>query len=87
MLRIPLRPDALKPGLVGGPADEAGADPVTAGRSALIALCQVARVPTVAAICEVMGPGGHTLAGAEVERFAPNWRIPLITIEELTAHC
>ena len=53
---------------------------------ASLALCQAAGVPTVAAICEVMGPDGHMLAGAAVERFALKWRIPMIAIDELADH-
>jgi len=54
---------------------------------ASLALCQAAGLPTVAAICEVMGPDGHMLTGPVVERFALNWGIPMIAIDELAAHC
>ena len=53
---------------------------------ASLALCQAAGLPTVAAICEVMGPDGHMLTGAAVERFALNWAIPMIAMDELAAH-
>jgi 3,4-dihydroxy 2-butanone 4-phosphate synthase len=53
---------------------------------ASLALCAAAGLPTVAAICEVMGPDGHMLAGSAVERFALRWGIPMIAIEQLAAH-
>lgn len=51
-----------------------------------LALCDAAGLPTVAAICEVMGPDGHMLSGAAVERFALTWSLPLISIDDLAAH-
>jgi 3,4-dihydroxy-2-butanone 4-phosphate synthase len=54
---------------------------------ASLALCQVAGLPTVAVICEVMGPDGDMLNGSAVERFALNWDIPMIAIDELAACC
>ena len=54
---------------------------------ASLALCQAAGLPTVAAICEIMGPDGHMLTGPAVERFALNWGLPMIAIDELAAHC
>jgi 3,4-dihydroxy 2-butanone 4-phosphate synthase/3,4-dihydroxy 2-butanone 4-phosphate synthase/GTP cyclohydrolase II len=54
---------------------------------ASLALCQAAGLPTVAAICEVMGPDGHMLTGSAVERFALNWGLPMIAIDELAARC
>jgi 3,4-dihydroxy-2-butanone 4-phosphate synthase len=45
-----------------------------------------AGLPAVAAICEVMGPGGHMLTGSAVERFALAWSLPLISIRPLAAH-
>ena len=45
-----------------------------------------AGLPAVAAICEVMGPDGHMLTGAAVERFALAWSLPLISISQLAAH-
>ena len=54
---------------------------------ASLALCQAAGLPTVAAICEVMGPDGHMLNGSAVERFALNWGIPMVAIDELAACC
>ena len=54
---------------------------------ASLALCQAADLPTVAAICEVMGPDGHMLTGSAVERFALNWGLPMIAIDELAARC
>jgi 3,4-dihydroxy 2-butanone 4-phosphate synthase/3,4-dihydroxy 2-butanone 4-phosphate synthase/GTP cyclohydrolase II len=54
---------------------------------ASLALCQAAGLPTVAAICEVMGPDGHMLTGPAVERFALNCGLPMIAIDELAACC
>jgi 3,4-dihydroxy 2-butanone 4-phosphate synthase/3,4-dihydroxy 2-butanone 4-phosphate synthase/GTP cyclohydrolase II len=54
---------------------------------ASLALCQAAGLPTVAAICEVMGPDGHMLTGSAVERFAMKWGLPVIAIDELAAYC
>jgi 3,4-dihydroxy-2-butanone 4-phosphate synthase len=50
-------------------------------------LCQAAGLPTVAAICEVMGTDGHMLTGPAVERFALNHGLPMIAIDELAACC
>ncbi|MDQ6730585.1 MAG: 3,4-dihydroxy-2-butanone-4-phosphate synthase [Actinomycetota bacterium] len=52
---------------------------------ASLALCQAADLPTVAVICEVMGPDGLMLNGAEVERFALRWSLPQISVDELAA--
>jgi len=54
---------------------------------ASLALCEAADLPTVAAICEVMGPDGHMLTGSAVERFALNRGLPMIAIDELAACC
>jgi 3,4-dihydroxy 2-butanone 4-phosphate synthase len=79
--------DFLRPGHVfplsgrpGGLAERRG------HTEAALALCEAAGVPTVAAICEVMGPDGHMLTGSAVERFALRWRQPMLSIDELTAH-
>jgi 3,4-dihydroxy 2-butanone 4-phosphate synthase/3,4-dihydroxy 2-butanone 4-phosphate synthase/GTP cyclohydrolase II len=64
----------------GGLAERAG------HTEASLALCAAAGLPTVAAICEVMGPDGHMLTGAAVERFALAWSLPLISISQLAAH-
>ena len=53
---------------------------------ASLALCAAAGLPTVAAICEVMGPDGHMLTASAVERFALMWSLPLISIGELAAY-
>jgi 3,4-dihydroxy 2-butanone 4-phosphate synthase len=79
--------DFLRPGhvfpLAGRPAGLAE----RAGHTeASLALCVAAGLPTVAAICEVMGPDGHMLTGPAVERFALAWSLPLISISELAAH-
>ena len=52
---------------------------------ASLALCEAAGLPTVAVICEVMGPDGRMLMGAAAERFALRWSLPLISITELRA--
>jgi 3,4-dihydroxy 2-butanone 4-phosphate synthase len=79
--------DFLRPGHVfplggrpGGLAERAG------HTEASLALCAAAGLPTVAAICEVMGPDGHMLTGPAVERFALAWSLPLISIGQLAAH-
>lgn len=33
-----------------------------------------------------MGPNGHMLSGATVERFALAWSLPLISVDELALH-
>src|SRR5262245_34653123 len=43
--------------------------------------------PRPRAICEVMDPDGHMLAGSAVERFALKMGIPMIAVDELAAHC
>jgi len=79
--------DFLRPGhvfpLAGRPAGLAERRGHT---EASLALCTAAGQPTVAAICEVMGPDGHMLSGSAVERFALTWSLPLISINELAAH-
>jgi hypothetical protein len=34
-----------------------------------------------------MGPDGHMLNGSAVERYALNWDIPMIAIDNLAAYC
>jgi len=79
--------DFLRPGHVFPLAGRAGGLAERAGHTeASLALCAAAGLPTVAAICEVMGPDGHMLTGSAVERFALTWSLPLISIGELAAH-
>src|ERR1700728_5081585 len=79
--------DFLQPGHVFPLAERAGGLAERAGHTeASLALCAAAGLPTVAAICEVMGPDGHMLTGPAVERFALAWSLPLISIGELAAH-
>jgi 3,4-dihydroxy 2-butanone 4-phosphate synthase len=79
--------DFLRPGHVFPLAGRAGGLAERAGHTeASLALCAAAGLPTVAAICEVMGPDGHMLTGPAVERFALEWSLPLISIGELAAH-
>jgi 3,4-dihydroxy 2-butanone 4-phosphate synthase len=80
--------DFLRPGHVFPLAGRPGGLAARRGHTeASLALCQVAGLPTVAVICEVMGPDGHMLNGSAVERFALNWDIPMIAIDELAACC
>ncbi len=79
--------DFLQPGHVFPLAGRPGGLIERRGHTeASLALCEAAGLPTVAAICEVMGPDGHMLAGSAVERFAVRWKIPMIAIDELAAH-
>jgi 3,4-dihydroxy 2-butanone 4-phosphate synthase len=79
--------DFLQPGHVFPLAGRPGGLTERQGHTeASIALCEAAGLPTVAAICEVMGPDGHMLAGAAVERFALRWGLPMLAIDELDAH-
>lgn len=79
--------DFLRPGHVFPLAGRAGGLAERAGHTeASLALCAAAGLPTVAAICEVMGPDGHMLTASAVERFALMWSLPLISIGELAAH-
>jgi 3,4-dihydroxy 2-butanone 4-phosphate synthase len=79
--------DFLRPGHVFPLAGRPGGLAERAGHTeASLALCAAAGLPTVAAICEVMGPDGHMLTGSAVERFALAWSLPLISIDQLAAH-
>lgn len=79
--------DFLQPGHVFPLAGRPGGLAERQGHTeASLALCQAAGLPTVAAICEVMAPDGHMLTGADVERFALRWGIPMIAIDELATH-
>jgi 3,4-dihydroxy 2-butanone 4-phosphate synthase len=79
--------DFLRPGHVFPLAGRPGGLAERAGHTeASLALCAAAGLPAVAAICEVMGPDGHMLTGAAVERFALAWSLPLISIGQLAAH-
>ncbi len=80
--------DFLQPRHVFPLAARAGGLAARRGHTeASLALCQAAGLPTVAAICEVIGPDGRMLAGAAVERFALSWGLPMIAIDELAACC
>lgn len=79
--------DFLRPGHVFPLAGRSGGLAERAGHTeASLALCAAAGLPAVAAICEVMGPDGHMLTGAAVERFALAWSLPLVSISQLAAH-
>ena len=78
--------DFLRPGHVFPLAGRPGGLAERTGHTeASLALCAAAGLPTVAAICEVMGPDGHMLNGSGVERFALAWSLPLISIRQLAA--
>lgn len=80
--------DFMRPGHVFPLAGRPGGLSARRGHTeASLALCQAAGLPTVAAICEVMGPDGRMLTGPAVERFALNWGLPMIAIDELAAYC
>lgn len=80
--------DFLRPGHVFPLAARPGGLATRRGHTeASLALCEAAGLPTVAAICEVMGPDGHMLTGSAVERFALNRGLPMIAIDELAACC
>jgi len=79
--------DFLQPGHVFPLAGRLGGLAERRGHTeASLALCHAAGLPTVAVICEVMGPDGLMLHGAAVERFALRWSLPLIAIDEMAAH-
>jgi 3,4-dihydroxy 2-butanone 4-phosphate synthase/3,4-dihydroxy 2-butanone 4-phosphate synthase/GTP cyclohydrolase II len=79
--------DFLRPGHVFPLAGRPGGLGVRQGHTeASLALCEAAGLPTVAVICEVMGPDGHMLTGPAVERFSLAWSLPLISIGELALH-
>ena len=79
--------DFLRPGHVFPLAGRQGGLSERRGHTeASLALFEAAGLPTVAAICEVMGPDGHMLSGPAVERFALRWGIPMIAVDELAAH-
>jgi 3,4-dihydroxy 2-butanone 4-phosphate synthase len=79
--------DFLRPGHVFPLAGRAGGLAVRRGHTeASLALCEAAGLPTVAVICEVMGPDGHMLTGSAVEPFALAWSLPLISVDELALY-
>lgn len=79
--------DFMRPGHVFPLAGRPGGLAQRRGHTeASLALCEAAGLPTVAVICEVMGPDGHMLTGPAVERFALACSLPLISIDELAAH-
>ncbi len=78
--------DFLRPGHVFPLAGRPGGLSERRGHTeASLALCETAGLPTVAVICEVMGPDGTMLNGSGVERFALRWGVPLMSIDELAA--
>lgn len=78
--------DFLRPGHVFPLAGRPGGMAERRGHTeSSLALCQAAGLPTVAVICEVMGPDGRMLTGSAVERFALHWSMPMVAIDELAA--
>jgi 3,4-dihydroxy 2-butanone 4-phosphate synthase len=78
--------DFLRPGHVfplwardGGLAERGG------HTEAGVALCLAAGMAPVAAVCEVMAPGGRMAGEAELERFALRWGLPMVGVEDLAA--
>jgi 3,4-dihydroxy 2-butanone 4-phosphate synthase len=61
----------------GGLAERAG------HTEASLALCEAAGLPSVAAICELMGPDGSMAGADEAERFALRWSLPLVDMSDL----
>jgi riboflavin synthase alpha subunit len=79
--------DFLRPGHVFPLAGHPGGLAERQGHTeASLAMCEAAGLPTVAAICEVMGPDGHMLTDGAVERFALRWGLPMVAVDELTTH-
>jgi 3,4-dihydroxy 2-butanone 4-phosphate synthase len=79
--------DFLQPGHVFPLAGRPGGLGARRGHTeASLALCEAAGVPTVAVICEAMGPEGRMLTGGAVERAALAWSLPLVSIAELALH-
>jgi len=79
--------DFLRPGHVFPLAGQRGGLSARRGHTeASLALCEIAGLPTVAVICEAIGPDGHMLTGPAVERFALAWSLPLISVDELALH-
>jgi 3,4-dihydroxy 2-butanone 4-phosphate synthase len=79
--------DFLRPGHVfplsarnGGLRERAGHTEAT------VALCRAADLPPVGVCCEVMHPDGHMAGPAELERFALQWSLPLVTMGDLASH-
>jgi len=78
--------DFVRPGHVFPLGARTGGLRERAGHTeAAVELCRAAKLPTVAVICEVMGPDGAMAGAAELERFALEWGLPLIEIGELAS--
>ncbi|MGH9230954.1 MAG: 3,4-dihydroxy-2-butanone-4-phosphate synthase [Acidimicrobiales bacterium] len=79
--------DFLRPGHVFPLAGRPGGLAERRGHTeASLALCEAAGLPTVAVICEVMGPDGHMLTVGAVERFALRCGQPMVSIADLASH-
>lgn len=78
--------DFCRPGHVFPLGGRSGGLNERAGHTeASLALCEAAGLPTVAAICELMGPDGAMAGADEAERFAMRWSLPLVTMSDLCA--
>lgn len=78
--------DFLRPGHVFPLGARAGGLAERAGHTeAAVALCEAAGLPTVAVICEVMGPDGVMAGAGSLERFALRWGLPMVGIADLVS--
>ena len=76
--------DFCRPGHVFPLGGRAGGLSERAGHTeAALALCEAAGLPTVAAICEIMGPDGTMASADESERFCLRWSLPMVEIADL----
>jgi len=48
-----------------------------------VCLAQLAELPLVVTMCEVMAPDGHMAAGATLQRFLETHDVPLVTVEQI----
>jgi len=48
-----------------------------------VGLSQLAELPLVVAMCEIMAPDGHMAAGAILEQFLEIHGVPLVTVEQI----
>jgi len=61
----------------GGLADRAG------HTEGAVGLSQLAELPPVVAMCEIMAPDGHMSAGSTLQRFLEAHNVPLVTVEQI----
>ncbi len=48
-----------------------------------VGLAQLAELPPVVAMCEIMAPDGHMAAGDTLQRFLEAHNVPLVTVEQI----